>query len=112
MLEELLQTADFITINCAYNPNLHHMIDEEQFKMMKKTAYIVNASRGPIMNEAKTCSCIKTNEIEGATLDVFEFEPKITEELKELKNVVLAPHVGMQHLKLVMRWLKWLSEIF
>ena len=59
MLEELLQTADFITINCAYNPNLHHMIDEEQFKMMKKTAYIVNASRGPIMNEAKTCSCIK-----------------------------------------------------
>ena len=45
MLEELLQTADFITINCAYNPNLHHMIDEEQFKMMKKTAYIVNASR-------------------------------------------------------------------
>ena len=45
MLEELLQTADFITINCAYNPKLHHMIDEEQFKMMKKTAYIVNASR-------------------------------------------------------------------
>ena len=43
---------------------------------------------------------------------MFEFEPKITEELKELKNVVLAPHVGMQHLKLVMRWLKWLSEIF
>lgn len=93
-LEELLQTADFITINCAYNPNLHHMIDEEQFKMMKKTAYIVNASRGPIMNEAALAHALKTNEIEGAALDVFEFEPKITEELKELKNVVLAPHVG------------------
>ena len=77
MLEELLQTADFITINCAYNPNLHHMIDEEQFKMMKKTAYIVNASRGPIMNEAKTCSCIKTNEIEGALLTCLNLNRKL-----------------------------------
>ncbi|TKH17632.1 hydroxyacid dehydrogenase [Bacillus wiedmannii] len=93
-LEELLQTADFITINCAYNPKLHHMIDDEKFKMMKKTAYIVNASRGPIMNEAALAHALKTNEIEGAALDVFEFEPKITEELKGLKNVVLAPHVG------------------
>lgn len=82
-LEELLQTADFITINCAYNPKLHHMIDEEQFKMMKKTAYIVNASRGPIMHEAALAHALKTNEIEGAALDVFEFEPKITEELKD-----------------------------
>lgn len=93
-LEELLQTADFITINCAYNPSLHHMIDEEQFKMMKNTAYIVNAARGPIMNEAALAHALETSEIEGAALDVFEFEPKITERLKELKNVVLTPHVG------------------
>ncbi|PEY35126.1 hydroxyacid dehydrogenase [Bacillus cereus] len=93
-LEELLQTADFITINCAYNSNLHHMIDEEQFKMMKKTAYIVNAARGPIMNELALAHALETNEIEGAALDVFEFEPKIAEKLKGLKNVVLTPHVG------------------
>ncbi|MBY0595553.1 NAD(P)-dependent oxidoreductase [Bacillus bingmayongensis] len=93
-LEELLQTADFVTINCAYNPSLHHMIDEEQFKMMKKTAYIVNAARGPIMNELALAHALETNEIEGAALDVFEFEPKITERLKGLKNVVLTPHVG------------------
>ena len=93
-LEELLQTADFITINCAYNPSLHHMIDEEQFKMMKKTAYIINAARGPIMNELALAHALETNEIEGAALDVFEFEPKITERLKGLKNVVLTPHVG------------------
>ncbi|KEK23678.1 2-hydroxyacid dehydrogenase family protein [Bacillus gaemokensis] len=93
-LEELLQTADFITINCAYSPSLHHMIDEEQFKMMKKTAYIVNAARGPIMNELALAHALETNEIEGAALDVFEFEPKITERLKGLKNVVLTPHVG------------------
>ncbi|MCR8856250.1 MULTISPECIES: 2-hydroxyacid dehydrogenase family protein [Bacillus] len=93
-LEELLQTADFITINCAYNPSLHHMINEEQFKMMKKTAYIINAARGPIMNELALAHALETNEIEGAALDVFEFEPKITERLKGLKNVVLTPHVG------------------
>ncbi|PGS02972.1 NAD(P)-dependent oxidoreductase [Bacillus pseudomycoides] len=93
-LEELLQTADFITINCAYNPSLHYMINEEQFKMMKKTAYIINAARGPIMNELALAHALETNEIEGAALDVFEFEPKITERLKGLKNVVLTPHVG------------------
>ncbi|AIK38712.1 D-isomer specific 2-hydroxyacid dehydrogenase, catalytic domain protein [Bacillus pseudomycoides] len=93
-LEELLQTADFITINCAYNPSLHHMINEEQFKMMKKTAYIINAARGPIMNELALAHALETNEIEGAALDVFEFEPKITERLKGLKNVVFTPHVG------------------
>ncbi|WP_459501019.1 NAD(P)-dependent oxidoreductase [Bacillus sp. C1] len=93
-LEELLQTADFVTINCAYNPNLHHMIDEEQFKMMKKTSYIINAARGPIMNELALAQALEANEIEGAALDVFEFEPKITERLKGLKNVVLTPHIG------------------
>ncbi|WP_439742500.1 NAD(P)-dependent oxidoreductase [Bacillus pseudomycoides] len=93
-LEELLQTADFITINCAYNPSLHHMINVEQFKMMKKTAYIINAARGPIMNELALSHALETNEIEGAALDVFEFEPKITERLKGLKNVVFTPHVG------------------
>ncbi|MEI4800682.1 NAD(P)-dependent oxidoreductase [Bacillus sp. FJAT-51639] len=93
-LEELLQTADFVTINCAYNPKLHHMIDEEQFRLMKKTAYIINAARGPIMNEEALAFALETKEIEGAALDVFEFEPKITERLKELTNVVLTPHIG------------------
>lgn len=93
-LEELLQTADFITINCAYNPKLHHMIDEEQFRMMKQTAYIINAARGPIMNEEALAHALETKEIEGAALDVFEFEPKITEKLKGLTNVVLTPHIG------------------
>lgn len=93
-LEELLQTADFVTINCAYNPKLHHMIAEEQFRLMKKTAYIINAARGPIMNESALAHALETKEIEGAALDVFEFEPKITERLKELTNVVLTPHIG------------------
>ncbi|CAM4113523.1 2-hydroxyacid dehydrogenase [Bacillus manliponensis] len=93
-LDELLQHADFITVNCAYNPSLHHMIDEPQLRMMKKTAYIVNAARGPIINEEALANVLEEKSIEGAALDVFEFEPQITEKLKGLSNVVLTPHIG------------------
>lgn len=93
-LDTLLENADFITINAAYNPDLHHLIDTEQFKKMKSTAYIVNAGRGPIINEQALVKALKEQEIEGAALDVYEFEPKITDELKSFKNVVLTPHIG------------------
>ncbi|MCM3319520.1 hydroxyacid dehydrogenase [Staphylococcus warneri] len=93
-LDTLLENADFITINAAYNPDLHHLIDTEQFKKMKSTAYIVNAGRGPIINEQALVKALQDKEIEGAALDVYEFEPKITDELKSLKNVVLTPHIG------------------
>lgn len=92
--DELLQHADFITVNCAYNPSLHHMIDEPQLRMMKQTAYIVNAARGPIINEEALANVLEEKSIEGAALDVFEFEPQITEKLKGLSNVVLTPHIG------------------
>lgn len=61
---------------------------------MKSTAYIVNAGRGPIINEQALVKALKEQEIEGAALDVYEFEPKITDELKSFKNVVLTPHIG------------------
>ncbi len=93
-LDTLLENADFITINAAYNPGLHHLIDTEQFKKMKSTAYLVNAGRGPIVNEQSLVQALKDKEIEGAALDVYEFEPQITDELKTLKNVVLTPHIG------------------
>ena len=76
-LEELLQTADFITINCAYNPKLHHMIDEEQFKMMKKTAYIINASRGPIMHEAALAHALKQMKLKGQLLTCLNLSRKL-----------------------------------
>jgi D-3-phosphoglycerate dehydrogenase len=93
-LEELLRQSDFITINCAYHASLHHMISTPQFNMMKKTSYLINAARGPIVDEQALVSALKNGTIEGAALDVFEFEPKITEELKSLRNVVLTPHIG------------------
>lgn len=93
-LNTLLENADFITINAAYNPDLHHMIDTEQFKRMKSTAYLINAGRGPIVNEEALVKALEEKEIEGAALDVYEFEPDITEGLKSLDNVVITPHIG------------------
>ncbi|WP_415425515.1 2-hydroxyacid dehydrogenase family protein [Staphylococcus borealis] len=93
-LNTLLENADFITINAAYNPDLHHMIGTEQFKRMKSTAYLINAGRGPIVNEEALVKALEEKEIEGAALDVYEFEPDITEGLKSLDNVVITPHIG------------------
>ncbi|PTJ97844.1 2-hydroxyacid dehydrogenase family protein [Staphylococcus simulans] len=92
--ETLLKESDFITINAAYKPELHHLFDTEQFKQMKPTAYLVNAARGPIVNEQALADALKDKVIEGAALDVYEFEPKITEDLKSLDNVVITPHIG------------------
>lgn len=92
--DELVETADFITLNCSYNPSMKHMFSTEQFEKMKKTAYIINSARGPIIEEAALAKALKEGLIEGAALDVFEFEPEINEELKTLDNVVLTPHIG------------------
>ena len=93
-LDTLLANADFVTINAAYSPQLHHMIDTPQFKKMKSTSYLINAARGPIVNEQALVDALKAKDIEGAALDVFEFEPKINDELKTLDNVVITPHIG------------------
>ncbi|NLY79127.1 MAG: NAD(P)-binding domain-containing protein [Lysinibacillus sp.] len=92
--EELLKESDFITLNCSYNPSMKHMFSTEQFEMMKDTAYLINCARGPIVDEAALIEALKEGVIEGAALDVFEFEPEISEGLKVLKNVVLTPHIG------------------
>ncbi|MEB6836184.1 2-hydroxyacid dehydrogenase family protein [Staphylococcus simulans] len=92
--DTLLKESNFITINAAYKPELHHLFDTEQFKQMKPTAYLVNAARGPIVNEQALADALKDKVIEGAALDVYEFEPKITEDLKSLDNVVITPHIG------------------
>lgn len=92
--DELITQADFITLNCSYNPSMRHMISTEQFEMMKSTAYLINCARGPIVEEAALIKALENKTIEAAALDVFEFEPEIGEGLKKLKNVVLTPHIG------------------
>lgn len=92
--EELLKRSDVVTIHAAYNPDLKHLINEETLRMMKPSAFLINAARGSVVEEAALVKALKNEEIAGAALDVFEFEPKIGEELRGLDNVVLTPHIG------------------
>ena len=78
----------------AYNPETHHLLGERQLALMKPTAYLINTSRGAVIDEAALVRALQTKRISGAGLDVFENEPRLEPGLTELKNVVLAPHLG------------------
>ncbi|HVM90593.1 MAG TPA: D-glycerate dehydrogenase [Verrucomicrobiae bacterium] len=99
-LDTLLQEADFITLHVPLLPSTHHLISTEQFSLMKKTAYIVNTSRGPVIDEKALLRALATNRIAGAGIDVFECEPAIdcdlTDklELKKQQNAILTPHTA------------------
>ncbi|MCI6609311.1 MAG: 2-hydroxyacid dehydrogenase family protein [Ezakiella sp.] len=92
--EEILKTCDVLSLNSSYTPSIHHLIGEKELAMMKKDAYLVNTSRGPVIDEKALAKALKDKVIKGAALDVYEFEPKVTEELLYLDNVVLSPHLG------------------
>lgn len=92
--EEVIRNADFLTIHTAFKQELHHMIGEKEFDSMKDSAYFINAARGPLMDESALVKVLKSGSIKGAALDVYEFEPKVSEELLELDNVLLIPHLG------------------
>ena len=92
--EELLQEADFVSLNLPYTPEVKHLIGEKELKMMKPTAYLINTARGAHVCEQALVEALKKGEIAGAAMDVYEFEPQITPELLELDNVVLSPHTG------------------
>lgn len=93
-LDELLATSDVVSIHCPSNDSTHHLIGKAQFERMKKTAFLVNTARGPIVDEQALVDALQAKEIAGAGLDVFEFEPKINEGLLDRDDVVLIPHLG------------------
>ena len=90
--EELLQRADVVTIHMPLMKETYHMIDEEKLALMKPTAYLINAARGPIVEEKALIKALKERKIKGAALDVHEFEPNLTPEVAELDNIVVTPH--------------------
>ncbi len=92
--EELLRESDFISIHAPLLPSTHHLISTNELTLMKKTAILINASRGPLVDEKALVTALKNKEIAGAGLDVFEREPIIEEGLIDLDNVVLTPHAG------------------
>lgn len=92
--EELLETADFVSLNLPYTPEVRHIIDGKALRMMKNSAYLINTARGAHVDERALIQALKEGEIAGAAMDVYEHEPEITPELLELDNVVLSPHTG------------------
>ncbi|MBN2364070.1 D-glycerate dehydrogenase [candidate division WOR-3 bacterium] len=93
-MDELAESSDVITLHAPLNGETRHIFDMKRLLSMKKTAYLINTSRGPLIDEKALCEVLKNKSIAGAALDVFEHEPDIEEELLKLDNVVLAPHIG------------------
>jgi glyoxylate reductase len=93
-LDQLLRESDFVSIHSPLNAQTRHQIGARELGLMKKTAFIINTARGPIIDEAALVRALKAKKIAGAGLDVFEHEPKVSAELKRMKNVVLNPHLG------------------
>ena len=92
--EELIQTADYVSLNLPYTPEVKHLIGEKELQMMKPTAYLINTARGAHVDEEALVQALKRGEIAGAAMDVYEHEPEIHPELLQLDNVVLSPHTG------------------
>ena len=99
-MDEVLRQADFVSLHPQLQPDTRHLISHAQFALMKPTAFIVNTSRGPVIEEAALVKALKEKKIAGAALDVYEFEPQVSAELVAMDNVVLTPHLGSAVLEL------------
>jgi glyoxylate reductase len=93
-LEELLAQADVVSLHCPLSAETRHLIDAEALGQMKPSAYLVNTTRGPVVDEAALAEALRAGTIAGAGLDVFEREPEVHEALLGLESVVLIPHLG------------------
>jgi len=99
-IDQVLENADFISLHVPLLESTRHLISTEQFALMKKTAFLVNTARGPVVDEKALLRALKTKRIAGAGLDVFENEPEIDAdltdklELKQFSNVILTPHIA------------------
>ncbi|MCS4488002.1 2-hydroxyacid dehydrogenase family protein [Streptococcus sciuri] len=92
--DELVEQSDVVTIHAPFLPSTKHQFNKEVFKKMKNRSYLINAARGPIVSEEDLIEALESGEIAGAGLDVFEFEPQVSERLRALDNVIMAPHAG------------------
>ena len=93
-IDSICKRADVVTLHVPLLPSTHHLMNAKRLRMMKKTAYLINTSRGPIVDEVALMKTLKRHGIAGAALDVFENEPKITPGLKKIENVILTPHTA------------------
>ncbi|MDR3558596.1 MAG: D-glycerate dehydrogenase [Candidatus Pacebacteria bacterium] len=98
-VDELLPKADIVSIHVPLLDSTHHLINEARLRSMKPTAFLVNTSRGPVIDEVALTKALQEKTIAGAALDVFEFEPKIAPGLAKLPNVILTPHIASASLQ-------------
>jgi glyoxylate reductase len=93
-LDRLLATSDIVSLHVPLTPETRHLIGQPELARMKRTAYLINTTRGPVVDEAALAWALKNRMIAGAALDVYEREPEVHPDLMSLENVVLAPHLG------------------
>ncbi len=93
-IDDILKEADFVSIHVPLLPSTHHLINADRLKLMKRSAYLVNTSRGPIVDEAALRDALKDGTIRGAAIDVWEHEPELTPGLADLENIILTPHTA------------------
>lgn len=93
-LDELLATSDFVSLHCPATPQTRHLINSQTLSKMKPTAHLINTARGDVINEEDLIAALRQGVIAGAGLDVYAAEPKLSEGLADLPNVVLLPHMG------------------
>ena len=93
-LETLLKKSDFISLHLPLTEKSRHMFTEKEFALMKDGVVFINTARGPVVKESALISALKSGKVSFAGLDVYEFEPDVSEELKKMENVVLLPHIG------------------
>jgi glyoxylate reductase len=98
--DELLHEADFVSLHPQLSLDTRHLMSDPQFALMKPTAFVINTSRGPVIDEAALVRALKDKKIAGAGLDVYEHEPQVSPELVAMPNVVLTPHLGSAVLSL------------
>lgn len=93
-MDELLRQSDFVSIHCPLNEKTRGLIGVQELKKMKSSAFLINTARGAVVNEKELVQALKEQLIAGAGLDVFSNEPNVPQELVEMENVVLIPHIG------------------
>ncbi|MET1026839.1 MAG: D-glycerate dehydrogenase [Dongiaceae bacterium] len=93
-LDQMLSRMDIISVNCPHTPATYHLLSARRLKLLQKHAYVINTSRGEVVDENALTRMLEKNELAGAGLDVFEHEPAVNPKLLRLDNVVLLPHMG------------------
>jgi len=93
-MADLISQSDVITLHAPLTPETKHSFGAEQFKQMKNSACLINASRGPVIDEGALLKALQNHELAGAALDVYEKEPQVADGFKKLDNVILTPHIG------------------